>query len=155
MIQQQQKTTLQFFTNQSNSILGRLNYIIQDTIQSKSVQINRIHHNLHLLYQPAWPFHFFSSKYCDIIFKPYRQIYCSRLRKVQLFCLKHNRYTTRQCRGVFFKTARNNLQADPGGHEQYFWDIKMANENICPMSARTRLKVIILDCQIITRSSFT
>ena len=29
----------------------------------------------------------------------------------------------------------------------------MANENICPMSARTRLKVIILDCQIITRSS--
>ena len=29
----------------------------------------------------------------------------------------------------------------------------MANENICPMCTRTRLKVIILDCQIITRSS--
>ena len=29
----------------------------------------------------------------------------------------------------------------------------MANENICPKSARTRLEVIILDCQIMTRSS--
>ena len=73
---------------------------------------------------------------------------------MQLFCLKHNRKTTRLCRGVFFKAARNNLQANPGGHEQFSWDIKMANENICPMSARTRLKIIILDCQIITRSSF-
>ena len=29
----------------------------------------------------------------------------------------------------------------------------MANKNICPKSARTRLEVIILDCQIMTRSS--
>ena len=83
-------------------------------------------------YQPAWPIYFLSIRYCDIIFKPNRQIFCSRLRKVHQFCLKLNRYITRQWRG----------------------EIQIPNENICQMRARTRLKIIILDCQIITRSSF-
>ena len=83
-------------------------------------------------YQPAWPIYFLSIRYCDIIVNPNRQIFCSRLRKVHQFCLKLNRYITRQWRGEIFKTARNNLQADPGGHEQY---ICSAQDSLPAMSA--------------------